>query len=286
MALHKQEQYRSLSECCKALYQATGKEVADDMAGLAEFSEFDKFLAEQGFRSFAPLACGSQAVALKTTGGQVLRFRHVSSPTHALKPAATHEQLQCIQHGLHKYIEYDILPQLKTDVSEQEQDSFLEHIGSKGFSNNQLRAYKGDLGRLPDGTIVSVDKDGIDQSRLKIPKQITAADRNWLIESDQESIFPYLHGTGFISKQEHFYPALRDKRVRGVLSDSDLQRLQQGELETLRLEKPECFDTVTAEDLGQFVELVKGGLYPSQAQEMLHATARGVSATPPRRGRA
>ncbi|MBY0355683.1 MAG: hypothetical protein K2Q12_08155 [Rickettsiales bacterium] len=282
MALHKQEQFRSLSECCKALYQATGREVARELALGVVLDGFDKLLEKEGFRSFAPVACGSSGAVFKTTAGQVLRLRYVLDKSDTVPPEEIHEQLQTVKHGTWDSYFYEIMPQIETDVTQKEADAFERHLKAKGYSVEDFTYYSGDIGKLPDGTLVGVDKDAINADE----KKFTAADKNWLIESDQESIFPYLHGTGYISKQEHFYPALRDKRVRGVLSDSDLQRLQQGELEALRLEKPECFDAVTAENLGQFVELVKGGLYPSQAQEMLHTSARGVPANPPQRGRA
>ena len=203
----------------------------------------------------------------------------LSDDTHTQR-TAVHEQQQSIMSGTHKKIAFEMLPKLNTKVSSVDSYTLDSHLGNKGYQVNHFLYSSGDLGYLPDGTVVALDKDGIDEPTLKTA---TPQDAPWLIRSNETSIFPYLHGTGYISKQEHFFPALVDHRVRGILSDDDIERLKKGELETMRKEKPECFTGVTAENLSDFVRLVKDeGWYPSQAQEIMHEHAPPIKGITPR----
>lgn len=229
--------------------------------------ELSGLLSSLGFRRFAILAAGTTGVVLQTCNGQVIRISDkLGGPSG--DRLEVHEELQAIFKGETSCYTFEILPKLDTSVSNVDCAALMNHLNEKGYWTGDFRSQGGDLGYLPDGTIVGVDYNAIDFAKAQEGHVLN--DDQWLIASDKKSIFNYLHDTGFISKQEHFFPALRDGRPRGVLSDADIARLRKGELEQLRAEKPECLEGVTKENLAEFIMHVKDfGWYPSQALEIM-----------------
>jgi hypothetical protein len=239
-----------------------------------EGQELSDQLSSQGFRKFAVLAAGTSGVTLQTTNGQVIRIGDMHAEDEFGKPREmhrthVHEQFQAIVRGELTHLMYEVLPKFDTNVLEDDAAAFKQHLIAKGYATHDFDHLRGDLGYLPDGSVGGVDLNAINLGDRDKP-HLCKTDRHMLIESDQESIFPYLHGSGFISKQEHFFPAIRDGRPRGVLTDADIQRLEKGELELVRPLKPECLVGITRDNLSEFLMEVRDfGWYPSQALEIL-----------------
>ncbi|MBY0408347.1 MAG: hypothetical protein K2Q01_11710, partial [Rickettsiales bacterium] len=162
----------------------------------------------------------------------------------------------------------EILPKLDTKVGKADAERFCSHVRSKGYKLDHSDCDDGNLGYLPDGTVVGVDKHCI---RVTTTPQITAADKShWLVfKPHVPSLFPYLDAQGYISKQEHCFPALTSG-VRGVLTNRDIENLENGKFAAVRDKKPECFKGITEDNLEEFIYLVKDqALYPSQARAVL-----------------
>ncbi|NBO19805.1 MAG: hypothetical protein EBV03_11425 [Proteobacteria bacterium] len=230
-------------------------------------------LSRIGLRRFASLAVGTHAIALETTEGQIIRIEDHINAGHGNR-AEVHEQLQPIQSGVVKregspYFYYEILPKIDTNVSAEDARKYASHVTGKGYKLDHADHADGNLGYLPDGTVVGVDKNTL---RPPASKRIVQADKSrWLVKAqpDQQSIFTYME-PGFISKQEKFFPAIADGRMRGVLTDSDIKRIEDGSFASLKDKKPECFKGITQENLDEFLHLVKDeGWYPRQAQAMM-----------------
>lgn len=240
-------------------------------------------LARAGMRRFAPLAVGTHAIALETTDGQIVRIEDHINAGHGQR-AEVHEQLQAIQSGVvkregHPYFCYEVLPKLDVNVSAEDTKQFKAHVTSKGYKLDHADHTEGNLGYLPDGTVVGVDKHAL---RVPASKEMIKADRaKWLVQArpGQQSVFAYVEN-GFISKQEKFFPAIADGRMRGVLTDNDIRHLGEGNFPTLKANKPECFTGITPDNLEEFVYLVKDqGWYPHQAQAIMRQLGSLVEET-------
>lgn len=234
--------------------------------GTKQHEELKNELASLGLRRFAPLATGTTGVVVEAANGQVVRI----SDKLGVSPdrAHVHEQIQPILRGETSHYTYEILPKLDTRVSIEDKLKFQEHVQGKNYYLADANVSRGDLGYLPDGTVIGVDIDAVGPRQNQEPHLLN--DDEYLIASDQQSIFPYLQGTGFISKQEHYFPALMDGRIRDALSDQDISRLLNGDFEAVKAEKPECFEGITPDNLGDFIAIVRDyGWYPLQAQEIM-----------------
>lgn len=250
-----------------------------------EVSKLAHDLARSGHRRFAPLAAGTHAFALQTTAGQIIRIEDNLNAAIGRR-AIVHEELQPIQAGECKkdgsvVFCYEFLPKLDTRVSPEDAARFHAHIRGKGYKADHGDADDGNLGYLPDGTVIGVDKNAL--KPVAKPSVNKADKSNFLVSgrADQESIFEYLHGSRLISKQEKFFPAVADGRIRGVLSDDDITRLRDGKLAQIREKKPECFRGISDANLDEFIHLVQHeGWYPSQAREIMreHGTLEEASA--------
>ena len=128
-----------------------------------------------------------------------------------------------------------------------------------------------DIGYLPDGTAIFLDPQ-----IMRHDEDYTfnsTKDADWVIEDPKQRLSRFNLPKGIISKQEHYYPELLDGRVRGILPEEDRWRLNKGELEQLRLEKPECFIGISKENLPDFMQLVfEEGSYPKQAIAHMHVS--------------
>lgn len=229
-------------------------------------------LSSLGFRRFSRegVKSGSSAAVLPIIEGQVVSIR--TRVTRGEKRVTELEQLQPIDHHDLGMIGIAVLPQLEEEPPADAVAAFDKRMCAKGYIT-VINPGKGDVLLGKDGKIYGVDKhmlgmkDGVRQT-FNLER-----DRDYLAKKkpgDRESIFEWLHGTGYISSQERTYPAINDGRVRGVLPDKDRARLEQGELGELRREKPECFRGITKDNLHSFITLVfDEGWYPVQAQEIM-----------------
>ena len=270
------EAYTDLLSACKSSRRDSSQELAEYLARKRDGTQsvLDQ-LARVGFRKFALLAAGGTGTVLETTAGQVIRLQSIIEDGDELPRRKIIEHLQPIHFGLDRNASFEVLPKLCTKLSEEQSEEIRGHTLKKYDDANHADPDKGDLGLLPDGTAVLVDKDATDTYKdgRRIPDELPfdpVRDAAYVVKSDQESIFPSLQGTGYISRQEYFFPALVDGRIRGVLSDDDIARLKNGEFAAVQEKAPECFHGITEENLSEFITLVKEeGWYPSQAQDIM-----------------
>lgn len=264
------EQYKSLSESALDLPKRRSDDDLEHELLASDFanSGAEDFFAQLGFRKFAAIARGSTGFVFETTQNQIIRFQYTGDDKAKYNRPPIYEVLQTITSNyIGDEIVYAILPKVLPTNNYLLTNDFIRHLESKNYSVGHCDALRNDAGHLPDGTMIGIGKDVIDPPEVI---KLVEADKAWLVESDRPSIFLYLHGKGYISKQEHFFPALMDGHPRGVLCDDDIERLRGGELETLRGEKPECFEGINSTNLDAFIGLVKDeGWYPSQAQEIM-----------------
>lgn len=246
-------------------------------------------LKSMGFRRLNLIGSGSSALVFEVGGNQVIRLmvegavekERVQHPT-VLQNIA--ESTQSIPNNENRII-YEIQPKLSHYVNHT--NKAYQRIASEflkvGIRLDTDLVEPEQFGILKDGTPVILERDVSYQiyhplkpgGKYNTPPDLLLSPppcpnfSEWLIESDLDSTITGVP-KGFISKQEHFFPALRDHRVRDVLSDADIERLRQGELEDMREEKPECFEGITEDNLSEFIELVQNdGCYPSQAQQIM-----------------
>ncbi len=233
-----------------------------------------KELRKRGFRRFAPLTVGSHGFILETTQNQIIR---ITDHSNTEKPRArVHEELQPITTGEAGYFSFEILPKVPTKVRKVDADQFVKDLKSKEYikhfdtiDDGYGYMLEGDLGYLPNGKVVGVDKEAIVEKDMK--RKLVDADKERLVEAKpgQKSIFDYVP-PGYITDVEDLLPAIADGRARGVLSDDDINALRNGKFEELKDIKPECFTGITEKNLGEFIKLVdEQGWYPSQAQEIM-----------------
>ena len=255
-----------------------------------EKTGLEEELAAKGLRAFKPLAAGSSGIVVELPEHQVMRicynmnaFNKGSKPfdTKSFRPNALH-QLHSIDTATSNSdgsLIYEIMPKL----SQQEGvTAALERLikstkslltGSKSVKNMDI-----DVGYLADGTAYFLDPD-ILKSDIKHTYNPTR-DKEWVIVAPgkKSKVFSFLP-EGLISKQEAEFPSLMDGRIRGVLAYSDRARLEAGELEKVRAEKPECFnENIKKENLSEFIHhIFDERLYPEEAIRLMANTRQDDS---------
>ena len=259
-------------------------------------SGVEKEFSTAGLRQFALLAGGSTGAVIDTTEDQIIRLERVNTDDAKAPRLKSVMLIQPIPpYRVDGNIASESLVKLNTQMSREDALKFAEHLEENGYKLGDfnpafISEMKGDAGYMRDGTPIVIDKGGLDMASSEEREGHTVSSewiekhKQWLspkVDDDHESIFPWLHGTGYISKQERLYPAIADGRIRGVLSDADLALLsveneveRNQNFEKLREIKPECFcgaeGSINNRNLEEFVALVgEQGLYPSQARQVL-----------------
>lgn len=238
--------------------------------------KLSKALAEKGFRRFSFVGQGGTAAVFEISNDQVIRITSQGS-LHGPRAKAL-EQIQSIaEYTDLSPMHAEVMPRIPGATAE-DYAVLSQHIADRQYHTYDLEPY--DVGSI-QGTPYSLDRDGLDH---KGEYTFDAKrDALWVVKrqpGDPESIFPQLHGTEYISKQERLFPALADGRVRDTLTDADRELLEAGGLETLRKEKPECFEGVTQGNLKYFIKSVfEEGWYPSHVTGHMRASVRDMPVT-------
>lgn len=218
-----------------------------------------QMLAASGIRHLGrAVAGGNSCLYFTLPEGQRLRVSRKLEQDSRTRRAPQPEQLQAITAMNLGNLEFEVLPAVADAATADSHAALLAHAQQRGLRLQDVSFENGDSRRLPDGTPIFVDRDAVlHGDNGQQPAQGAEAYRDFLSpiprrDPRRSRLFPQLHALGdhehqYISKQEQYYPALLDGRIRGMLTESDRKRLEAGELDALIAEKPECFLFVTAE---------------------------------------
>lgn len=238
----------------------------------------EKELVARGFRKFKLIGAGSMGIVVETTNHQVIRIcreRTHEDLTHFRAQAL--QEAQSIEMGERGRLVYEILPQYPQDHGDfSAQKRLKKNLEARGYlrPEDHFKDSGQDTGYLSNGEAILLDPDSLNGTRSYVYDPVL--DAAWVVDAPGMKSKRFDLPEGKISLQEHDCPALMDGRVRGILSDDDRMRLEAGELEVLRAEKPECFTGVTQERLSVFMDYVfQQNMYPEEAIAKMEHT-RGV----------